>query len=162
MFKSKYLGESISRLGTPTQISIYDRDEGKIVTPEGIINGELTGSYQCHTKLENNPWWQIEQKDLYLFTELRIYNRLDSDIVKNRSNLFSILVSNNGIDFTEVHQKKDKDISFGGLSGEPYRWLPNDNITGHFIRIQIIGKTFLHFDQIEVFGEKVQLLRCLL
>lgn len=155
VFKNEPLGENISRLGIPTQISIYDRDEGKNVTPEGAISGNLTGSYQCHTKTENNPWWQIEYKDLYLFTELRIYNRLESDTVKNRSNLLSILVSSDGINFTEVHSKKDQDISFGGLNGDPYRLLPINNIVGRFIRIQIIGQTFLHFDQVEVFGEKI-------
>lgn len=154
LFKNEPLGENISRLGIPTQISIYDRDEGKSVTPEGVISGKLTGSYQCHTKLEDNPWWQIEYKDLYLFTELRIYNRLGSEIVKNRSNLLLILTSFDGINFTEVHSKNDKDVSFGGLNGHPYRWMPSDNIFARFIRIQIIGKTFLHFDQVEIFGEK--------
>ena len=151
------LGENISRNGVASQSSVYDRDEGRSRNAEGAISGRLTGSYQCHTQLERDPWWQISFDDEYLFTEIRIYNRLDSNTVKNRSNVLSISVSTNGHEFSEVHLKRDESVSFGGASGLPYRWRPKTGVRGHVIRIKLSGVTYLHFDQVEIFGEKSDL-----
>lgn len=148
------LGGNISALGKTSQSSVYDRDEGKNRTPEGAVSGKLTGSYQCHTNLEREPWWQVEFDDEYLLTEVRLYNRLDSDTARNRANLLTIFISSDGKTFSKVDEKSDGMRSFGGLVGQPYRWAPKVNVRGRIVRIRLSGLTYLHFDQVEIFGEK--------
>lgn len=54
------IGEKISHSAVATQSSTYDIDEGKSREAQGVLSGKLTGSYQCHTKFEQNPWIKID------------------------------------------------------------------------------------------------------
>jgi len=120
-----------------------------------LVNGRLTGGYQCHTNMENEPWWQVDLGKNAAVEEIRIHNRLDRETASRSQNL-SILSSDDGNTWTEIlcHAGKQP---FGGIDGRPLVWRPaTEALVARFIRIELKGFTCLHFDQVEVFGSTTE------
>lgn len=157
IFRDEPLGGNISKKGIAAQSSIYKLDEGYSVDAQGALSGKLSGNYQCHTDLENNPWWQVDFGTECDIHEVRIYNRMGKKVYK-RADSFSILASNDGENFSLVHENKESTNDFRWLGGKLYRWTPETYLSAKFIRIQLMKKEFLHFDQVEIFGEKTEIL----
>jgi capsular polysaccharide biosynthesis protein len=147
-------GFNLARTGIASQSSVYEINENWSRTADGLINGKLTGHYQCHTQSELYPWWQIDLKQPSLVFEVRVFNRCDQVIVQERLLGFRILVSGDGSSWTEAYQH-DGSGSIGGLIGTPFRWLSETDLVTRFVRIQLSTSTFLHLDQVEVFGVTV-------
>ena len=148
-------GTNLARHGRATQSSIYSLDEGSHCSADGAISGRLTGGYQCHTELENRPWWQVELPELSAIYEVRVFNRGDSMVAQTRLNHLRVLLSVDGI-IWQIVAKRDETQPIGGLYGEPYRWLAPLRTTARFVRLQLPDMTYLHLDQVEVFGEPAE------
>ncbi|NHN84268.1 DUF563 domain-containing protein [Acetobacter musti] len=152
IFRDEGFGVNLSRTGQASQSSVYPHDEGRTRTAEGAVSGYLTGIYQCHTAEEDNPWWQTDFGGLCDINEVRIYNRIDHPAVAARCSAISITVSDDGVRFSEVHRHDFGGVPPGGADGTPYRWVASVPVCGRFVRITILSRTYLHFDQVEVFG----------
>ena len=117
----------------------------------GLVSGVLTGGYQCHTDMEDGPWWQVDLGAAALVSEVRLHNRLDPATAGRASSL-SILTSDNQALWTVLHERTGSE-PFGGLDGRPLVWRAQDQgVTTRFLRVVLHGFTCLHFDQVEVFG----------
>ncbi|GBR07257.1 discoidin domain-containing protein [Acetobacter oeni] len=152
VLRDESFGNNLSRGSSASQSSVYHEDEGRTRTPEGVLSGYLTGSYQCHTAIEDNPWWQTDLGGLFDINEVRIYNRTDHHVIAMRCNAVSVAVSDDGVNFSEVHRHDFGGVPPGGRDGDPYRWVPAQTVTGRHVRITILSHTCLHFDQVEIFG----------
>jgi hypothetical protein len=146
-------GENIARQGSAGQSSNYSRNEGgkTTVAANGALSGHLTGVYQSCTDIEPEPWWQVDLGQVHLVYEVRLFNRCD--VAMERLTHVRILLSTDGAEWRMVSERKE-DRPFGGLRGDPHRWLAPPNTKTRFVRIQIPETDFLSLDQVEIFGER--------
>lgn len=143
-------GSNLARGGRASQSSDYELDEGHPVAAAGAISGRLTGAYQCHTRTEHHPWWQVELPALSRVYEVRVFNRLDHPVAQARLSRFRLSASADGASWSDLH---DHDGPAPG--SEPFRWQAAGTTPARFVRITLLGDDFLHLDQVEVFGEFV-------
>lgn len=115
------------------------------------VNGNKTGGFAFHTDLEENPWWTVDLEEVYPIDTIVIYNR--DDEFSGRALNTSILSSLDGIEWVSIYSAVNR---FGGiLTGKPLIVNCNSNVAARYIRIQIIGKQYLHLDQVEIYVDKV-------
>lgn len=148
-------GFNLARSGVASQSSLYETDERYSRAADGVINGKLTGHYQCHTRSEPSPWWQVDLNNFCFIYEVRIFNRCDQVAVQQRLLGFCILVSDDGSSWSVVYEH-DGASPIGGFVGSSFRWLPDVDLVTQFVRIQLQTSTYLHLDQVEIFGVPVE------
>lgn len=119
----------------------------------GAVSGVFSGCSAFHTDSDDCPWWSVDLAETFHITEVRLYNRMDNDMVKKRASQFQIQVSESGNQWRTVFSKRDE-TAFGGVDGQPFMWRPDELTIARFVRIQLIGRQFFHLDQVEVYGEK--------
>jgi hypothetical protein len=114
----------------------------------GVVSGRFTGTFQCHTGEDQEPWWQVDLGGIEAICEVRVFNRIGNGSFRSRHLTFS--VSPDGSVWREVFRKTD-DTIFGGIDGFPLRWITAP-VEARFFRITLLARTFLHFDQVEIYG----------
>jgi hypothetical protein len=115
-------------------------------------NGLVDGSQGCHSDSEPSPWWQVDLKDVCVLREVRIFNRKER---AERLRHFSILSSIDGNRWVELFRKSDDSV-FGVLTLTPYvAALPHGSV-GRFVRIQLHGTDVLHFNECQIFGDRLE------
>ena len=118
-------------------------------TPEqdaaGAVNGVLDGTRKFHTDLEDNPWWQVDLGGIATITEIHIHNARDH--TQERFRDFSLSVSIDGSSWVELAEKRD-DVPLA----EPYIWAGPGTAWARYVRVTLLGRNYLHLDQVEVFG----------
>lgn len=155
-FVDEPFGCNIAQGCKATQSSVYKFDEGHNRTADGPLSGRLTGCYQCSTALENQPWWQVELAAVSTLFEVRVYNRCDNPVAQARLNNVAIQLSMDSATWTTVAERTEPHM-VGGLYGVPYRWLAPPGVAARYVRLLLPGTTHLHVDQVEIFGERVDL-----
>ena len=115
----------------------------------GAINGDITGQYSFHTDLEESPWWAVDLHQVYRVDEVRIFNYLSSVAVRTAK--FVIEASVDGDVWAILHERSDEE-AFGGANGHPFVWRARSSVAARHIRIRLTRATYLHLDQVEVFG----------
>jgi hypothetical protein len=115
----------------------------------GGNNGDVTEKLNFHTAFETDPWWQVDLQAIHRIHEVALYNRLD---LPERCVNVTLSVSANGEVWQLAAVKLDGKI-FGGADGNPHSWHFAPPITARFVRVTLIGETYLHLNQIEIFGE---------
>ena len=114
----------------------------------GANDGRLNGCCGFHTRLESNPWWQVDLGTRHAIESVVIYNRLDQAM---RCVDFDLLVSDDAVSWRLAHAKRDG-IVFGGADSKPFKHDFAPPAVGRFLRVQLAGTQYLHLDQVEVFG----------
>lgn len=116
-----------------------------------LVNDILTGTAQNLTKIEENPWWQIDLQKISKIHEIQIFNRLEQNL-KAACNL-DIYTSTDGRIWKSITKKTDN-LLYGGMDGSPYVWTSEEGISGRFVKITIPGNNKqIGLDQIQIFGE---------
>jgi len=122
-------------------------------TPEadarGANNGMITGEAGFHTGFEAEPWWQVDLGDEFLVERVVVYNRME---FRERCTRLTVSGSGNGVNWVLYAAKLD-DALFGGLDGRPYVFRFSPAMPARLVRLTMIGEGFLHFDEVEVYGE---------
>ena len=147
----KPLGCNLARRKPARQSSICEQfgsDNTKLAAA-GAVSGLLTGSYQFHTALQDQPWWQVDLQSSCRIAEIRIHNRLDN--ASFRSNRLRLLLSDDGVEWQEV-LRREGTTPFGGLDGDPLIWAPSIPPRARYVRLQLLDCGILHLDQVEIFG----------
>ncbi len=140
----------ISR-GKPSRVSSvssWSWSEDPALEASGGNDGFFNGYYGFHTALEVDPWWQVDLLEMHQLEKIVIYNRLD---VAERCRKFDVLISDDERDWRRIFRKVDES-NFGGFDGRPLRIEFSELTVGRFVRVQAPGWTYLHLDQIEIFG----------
>jgi hypothetical protein len=135
------------------QSSLSKWSRGKTTEEDsaGAVAGRLTGKYAFHTDLEDRPWWRVDFARRVNIVEVRLYNRIDAHRASTRCLRFAIETAAASGDWREVF-RKDDDVWFGGADGKPFTWRPEVPLPANQLRIRLLGRDFLHFDAVEVFG----------
>ena len=140
-------GVELAREGWASQSSTYELDEGYNSEAQGALSGRLNGAYQCSTRRQEDPWWQVKLAVSSILYEIRIYNRAENSTVMERLAGFQILTSSDGEVWCTIHTHTG-----AAPAREPFRWQSRSTVEARYIRIRLPGDTWLHLDQVEVFG----------
>ncbi|WP_306341375.1 discoidin domain-containing protein, partial [Planktothrix tepida] len=135
-------------LRKPTQQSSHSSHCNQL---QSAVNGIKDGKFSFHTKLEVNPWWQVDLEGIYLLTEVQVYNRIDT--CADRARTLRILLSSDGENWNLVYTNDENNI-FGGVDGKPLVVAIASKLA-RYVRLQLNEETRLHLDEVEVYGEPV-------
>lgn len=130
----------------------YSRSGDTKIDSKGAISKDINFVYGFHTDIESCPWWSIDFENTCLISEIRIYNRIDNEIVQRRGIKFSIELFNETKNEWDSFFVKDSEELFGGLDGSPFVWKSDIPIKAKKIRIKLLTHDFLHYQKIEIFG----------
>jgi len=118
----------------------------------GLVNGIITGKYQCHTKNEARPWWSVDLGGDAKVHEIRVFNRCDSRQLADRVRSYEIAASPDGAAWLTLC-RQENGPAFGGADGKPLVLRPPAAVPARFVRLTLLSTTNLHLDQVEVYGE---------
>ena len=158
IFVNEPMGRNLAR-GRPSFVSSVDEVwchacGSPAAEGAGAVSGRRSRGYQFHTKAESDPWWQVDLGAPCLLTEVRVFNRCDSQ--QERARYLVFLASDNGEVWTEIHRKVSAEDFGQEALPNPYRWtIYRPTIVRH-LRLVQPGFNYFHLDQVEVFGELVE------
>lgn len=123
---------------------------GEIVDARNATNGTIGAGCSFHTD-HGQSWLQIDLVGHFDIKEIRIYNRIDhSEHLKRASNL-NLWVSDDGKSFRHIY-RKDDGVPFGGIDGNPLRWIARSSVIARYVRVSPLEPDHLHLNQVEVYG----------
>lgn len=114
----------------------------------GGCDGVKDGRWGFHTGATANPWWQVDLGTVRPINRVVIWNRCDA--TASRAASLGILVSGDGKTWKEVFAN-DGRVFTGFTGGGPLDARFGD-VAARFARVQLPGKSFLHLDEVEVYG----------
>jgi len=144
---------SLGRTALQSSISAWSREATPAGDASRVVSGRFSGSYNCHTDVEDGPWWRVDLGGFCRIAQVRIFNRIDAPLIMERASRFALEISDDDSEWAMVFEKAD-DTIFGGIDGEPFIWSSERPVTARFVRIRLLGRTCLHLDQVEVYGER--------
>lgn len=116
----------------------------------GGCDGITNGQFGFHTAEQENPWWQVDLGEILSLSQVRIWNRTDSEEVAKRARHFSILISNDGNEWQQIHQH-DGSTFYGYYMPDRSPLIVRlTNAPARFVRVQLPGQSILHLDEVEV------------
>ena len=115
----------------------------------GACDGVKDGQWGFHTENTDRPWWQVDLGAATAIGRVVVWNRCDAGLAGRTANLL-VLVSDDGASWRQVYQH-DGRVFFGFSDGKPLE-MRLEKVTGRFVRIQLPGQSYLHLDEVEVFG----------
>lgn len=138
---------------TQSSVSAWSRAPTPEADATRVVSGVFTNSYNCHTDLEFQPWWRVDLGAVSHIRQVRIYNRREHLGIMRRANRFEIQISDDDVTWDTAF-RKDDDTLLHGHRLMPFIWTPKQGISARFLRIRLLETTYLHLEQVEVFGEK--------
>jgi hypothetical protein len=114
----------------------------------GGCDGIKTGQWGFHTENEKDPWWQVDFGQPVALERAVLYNRCDT--CGERNYHIRVLLSEDGSSFTQAYQH-DGTPFLGHSDGKPLV-VPLAGAKARFLRLQIAGVSYLHFDEVEAYG----------
>ena len=114
----------------------------------GACDGIIDGQWGFHTGLAQDPWWQVDLGAPQQIDRVVVWNRADS--AANRANRLMIQLSDDGKAWRLLY-RHEGDTFYGYTDQKPLA-VRTAGAPGRFLRVQLPGKTYLHLDEVEVFG----------
>ena len=134
-----------SSLFSEAQVKLKGRVQGH------ANDGFRTGTFGFHTAFEDEPWWAVDLLERYVIKAVHIYNRIDDPALAVRARHIAIEISSTGSIWTEVYAHKGAP-AFQGTNGRPLVVAFDKVVVARHLRIISRTKTFLHLDEVEVYG----------
>ncbi len=152
--KALQFGENISRGKIATQSSIcqWSASQTHELDASGAINGVINGRQGFHTDVEDAPWWIVDLGEIFSIFQIKIFNRMDIPGVAERSSRLTIEIGTRGDNIREIYRREELD-PFGGIDGKPLIFEPLLPFFGRYVRIRLLARHYMHFDQVEIYGE---------
>lgn len=114
----------------------------------GGCDGIKDGAHGFHTSRATKPWWQVDLGTAQPITKVVVWNRTDG--ASERAGHLSIRLSGDGNDWRTVYIH-DGTLFYGFTDHKPLV-VHLKGQEGRFVRLQLPDTTFLHLDEVEVFG----------
>ncbi|KXV75586.1 galactose-binding domain-containing protein [Acetobacter cerevisiae] len=120
-----------------------------------VLIGSPTGQANCHTDLEENPWWTVDLEKVHQLSEIRIFNRVFPDdedhSVMKRLQTLQISTSTDGKIYRTIYFHDNKHL-IGGLDGKPLIFTISKAVNARFVRLSLNEKNCLHLDKVYIYG----------
>lgn len=144
---------ALGKSATQSSISAWSREATPDADAARVVSGQFTGSYNCHTGVDSPPWWRVDLDETRQITEVRIHNRVSpvQAIVAHASRL-EIQLSDDDQTWRTAFRKETSIVLRGPTRGSPFIWIPEEPVFGRYLRIQLLDRTYLHLEQVEIYG----------
>ena len=119
----------------------------------GGCDGVTNGKWGFHTAEDNNPWWQVDLGKVFPISQVRLWNRADSEDIAARAANFQVMLSNDGTEWREAYRHNGKVFYGYRMPDRSPLIVRLTDAEARFVRIQLPGRTFLHLDEVEVIGK---------
>jgi hypothetical protein len=132
-------------------VRVQSGPQGGVSTQEdaaGGCDGIKDGKWGFHTNSEARPWWQVDLGNPCELARVVIYNRCDG--ASERAARLIILLSTDGRAWKEAYRHNGI-VFHGAPDGKPLA-APLNGAVARFVRVQLPDTTYLHFDEVEVYG----------
>ena len=116
----------------------------------GAVDGEIRGHFAFHTGQDENPYWQVDLEGVEVIGRVVVYN---TPHAPERAAHLRLLLSDDGSHWREVYAHDG--TPFVGADGAPLE-VPLAGERARYVRIQLPGPTWLHLDEVQVFGEDTE------
>ncbi|NPD68637.1 DUF563 domain-containing protein [Lichenicola cladoniae] len=139
-------------LGKPASASSTSPHSFRMTNAETAgkaVSGLCTGGFAFHTSFDADPWWKVDLEKVTDIQEIRIFNR--SDRLQERASHLIVSASNDDVLYHEIYRRED-DEPFGGLEGGPLQILPEIPIAARFVKISLLKRNHMHFDQVAIYA----------
>jgi hypothetical protein len=111
----------------------------------------LSGSYNCHTGLDSPSWWRVDLDEVHEISE--VYNRVSPHPgLLLRASRLEIQVSEDDRTWKTVFRKETNTLLRGPTRKSPFICMPEEQVFGRYVRIQLLDKQYLHLEQVEIYG----------
>ena len=134
-----------------SSVSPFSRGADPSQDAAGLVNGTISGSFQCHTAKEDRPWWELDLGASAKVREIRVFNRCDDRTLAQSVRACALTASADGSHWLTLYHQSDGPI-FGGADGHPLV-VRTDPVYTRFVRLTLLSPASLHIDQVEVYGE---------
>ena len=114
-------------------------------TPQGAVNGIVSGSFGFHTDHEAEPWWKVDLGKVEQVDLIRVFNRLDP-MCRDRARTLKVLGSSDGEEWTELYRHSG--VAFGGADGNPLVLTVDKKM--RYVKLALAEPNFLHLDEVQV------------
>jgi hypothetical protein len=140
----------------PTQQSSVDHEAARTSPVNAYAlghgnDGIRRGSFGFHTLGEDHPWWSVDLLDQFLISEIRLYNRVETPELADRSRFIAVEIRGSD-DWKEIFTL-DGRSTFGGVyRNDPLIIKLETPQLAQQVRIISRRPTILHLDEVEVYG----------
>ncbi|WP_022951675.1 discoidin domain-containing protein [Leucothrix mucor] len=119
---------------------------------DGNPNGQYNANSVTHTNQDQNAWWEVDLQSVHVLNSINVYNR--TDCCGERLNGFRVITSinplpNKPLSNSEVNALRHWDVKTAGKVSR----INLGNVSGRYVRIQLIGRNYLSLAEVEVFGQ---------
>ena len=105
------------------------------------------GGFGFHTNEDDKPWWQVDLQAVFELDHVLVYNRCE---VSERAARLHVLLSDDGKAWRTVY-KHDGTVFRGQSDNKPLSVSARGQ-KARYVRIQLPERTWLHLDEVEVYG----------
>ena len=134
-----------------SSISQWSRGATTSEDAAGPTSGDITGEAQCHTDLEEQPWWMVDLGAPHLLYEVRLFNRVDQPNYRDQLGAFRIETGDATGPWVTIHED-DGSRPIGGADGYPAIVKLPVPVVASRLRVMALGYTYLHLDQVQIHG----------
>lgn len=117
----------------------------------GAVDGVKNGGFGFHTAEQRDPWWQVDLQQVHDLDRVLVFNR---DSIRERARHLILKVSCDGQHWLDVY-KHDGSV-FGSALDNKHLVIPLQDCRARWVRVQINDCTWLHLDEVEVYGKADQ------
>jgi FkbM family methyltransferase len=139
---------ALRKPATQSSICEWSRGRSREEDAAGANNGQISGEAGFHTDQQINPWWQVDLGADYVISRLVVYNR---QVCADRLTRFRVMKSLDGESWYTIF-RKTTDVVFGNEKIEPFEIILDKPHLARYIRVQVDGFNFLHFNECQAFG----------
>ena len=105
------------------------------------------GGFGFHTNENDKPWWQVDLQEVFELDRVMVYNRCE---VSERAARLHVMLSDDGKAWRTVY-KHDGTVFRGHSDNKPLSAVVRGQ-KARYVRIQLPERTWLHLDEVEVYG----------
>ena len=106
-------------------------------------NNKINNNDMAHTGHDNRPWWKGTLKNKVKISKVKIYNRISNKEVSDRIKGFTLEIHN---DNTILYRYTDN-----AANSKPIYDIEIPLVKGNKVKIQLPGKKYLNFREIQAF-----------
>jgi hypothetical protein len=141
---------NVARGKVATQSSLWPGSTAE--SANGAINGIKTGSFGFHTLCELNPWWMVDLGEMFIISDIVVYNRVD--FCSERSRTLKVSISLDAQKWQLIYDHEGREPFGGAWSLKPPLLVGLANVRARFVKLECAEETYFHLDEVEVFGQR--------
>ncbi|MGH1590653.1 discoidin domain-containing protein [Methylobacterium phyllosphaerae] len=118
--------------------------------PEGLVNGDYSREYNCHTDVDEPAWWQVDLGQRLPLSAIVVHNR--RELAREVARSLRVEISEDGAAWTLIHAGLTHFRARGQAS--PLQLPLAGLVWGRFVKVSLDERQPLVLTQVEVFVER--------